>query len=81
MICHLKDQSLKGPPRAVKTIKRSSTETDQTFLQEMDMLSKVPHPNIIKVFEMYSSDRSYHVVTEYFKGQILLNRINEQQLF
>lgn len=54
-----------GKIRAIKQIKRSSIRNPIQFTNEMDILKKVDHPNIIKVFETYEDETNYYVVTEY----------------
>ncbi|CAD8056924.1 unnamed protein product [Paramecium primaurelia] len=47
-------------------------------LRELDILTQLDHPNIIKVFEEYEDDMYYHFVMEYCSGGELLERIVEQ---
>lgn len=44
-------------------------------LRELDILTQLDHPNIIKVFEEYEDDMYYHFVMEYCNGGELLERI------
>lgn len=46
-------------------------------MAEMELLSKLDHPNIIKVYELYYYNSFYYVVTEYCKGGTILKYINE----
>lgn len=50
---------------------------DQFYLvlRELDILTQLDHPNIIKVFEEYEDDQYYHFVMEYSSGGELLERI------
>lgn len=54
-----------------------SKEIKKEFLAEMELLSKLDHPNIIKVYELYYYNCFYYVVTEYCKGGTILNYIND----
>ncbi|CAD8152911.1 unnamed protein product [Paramecium octaurelia] len=47
-------------------------------LRELDILTQLDHPNIIKVFEEYEDDMYYHFVMEYCSGGELLERIVEK---
>lgn len=63
--------------RAIKTIKKLDINTDlrfkTQFFNEVDILKKVSHPNIVKLFEFYEDDRSFHLVTELLKGGDLVS--------
>lgn len=50
---------------------------DQFYLvlRELDILTQLDHPNIIRVFEEYEDDQYYHFVMEYSSGGELLERI------
>ena len=45
------------------------------MLRELDILTQLDHPNIIKVFEEYEDDMYYHFVMEHCSGGELLERI------
>ncbi|CAD8066848.1 unnamed protein product [Paramecium sonneborni] len=47
-------------------------------LRELDILTLLDHPNIIKVFEEYEDEMYYHFVMEYCSGGELLERIVEK---
>lgn len=51
--------------RAIKQIKKSSIKNPTQFVNEMEILKKVDHPNIIKIYETYEDENNYYVVTEY----------------
>lgn len=50
--------------RAIKQIKKTSVKNPIQFTNEIDILKKVDHPNIIKIYETYEDESSYYVVTE-----------------
>ena len=37
-----------------------------TFINEFEILKKLDHPNIIKIYETFEDEANYYVVTEYF---------------
>jgi len=37
------------------------------MLNEVNILKKLDHPNIIRLFEVYKDIKSYYLVTEYAK--------------
>jgi calcium-dependent protein kinase len=67
-----------GLIRAMKVIKRESLhyqDDDQKFLKEIEILIGCDHPNIIKIFEYYSDDYNYYLITEYISGGELYETI------
>jgi len=65
--------------RAVKSILKTSITPDMRgksrFFQEVDILKRTDHPNIVKIYEFYEDEKSYHVITEYIKGGELFDFI------
>jgi calcium-dependent protein kinase len=51
------------------------------FLKEIEVLSKLDHPNIIKVFEYYVDNKYYYVVTELASGGELYEQITKIQYY
>ena len=70
----------KGQPqkkRAIKLIKKRPTLQPATFFNEVNILMKMDHPNIIKIYETFEDEKGYYVVTEYItiELQFMLRRI------
>ncbi len=42
------------------------------------MLRKVSHPNVLQVIELFEDATHYYIVTEYFEGEELLDKVNNQ---
>jgi calcium-dependent protein kinase len=64
--------------RAMKVVKVDTVnyqDDDKRFLKEIEMLSQLDHPNIIKIFEYYSDDLNYYVITELANGGELYEQI------
>lgn len=60
-----------GIIRAMKVIKKDSVrfqDDDKKFLKEIEELIKLEHPNIIKIFEYFTDDLNYYLITEYISG-------------
>ena len=60
--------------RAMKMIKKESIEMqddDKKFLKEIEILMKLDHPNIVKVYEYYVDDIYYYLIMEYISGGML----------
>jgi calcium-dependent protein kinase len=61
---------------AVKSIDKLklTTKNIQNLSREIEALSSLDHPNIIKYFETYNDLKYFHIVTEYLSGGELLER-------
>lgn len=53
-----------GNIRAIKQIKRSSVRVPATFTNEIEILKRLDHPNIIKIYETFEDKDNYYVITE-----------------
>ena len=72
--------------RAMKIIKKLSTENSQkeddiNFKSEITILMDIDHPNIIKIFEYYSDESNYYIITEYVSGCELYDFILKAKKF
>ena len=75
-----------GHIRAVKVLSKEALKSqmddnDQTFIQEISILSKLDHPNIIKIFDYYTDNKNYYVVNELAAGGELYDQIVNLQFF
>ena len=75
--------------RAVKKISKSIINTKPKLRAQMkkefDILRKLDHPNIMKMYEAFESSNSIYIVTEYLSGGTLLeyfekNNFSEHQI-
>lgn len=68
--------------RAIKIIdtRHMHKEDKLKIFQEIKILSKLDHPNIIKIYEYFNSSRNIFIVTELLSGGELFDRIIEQQM-
>ena len=71
---------------AMKVIKKDpNNELDeQEIKNEIDILKKLSHPNIVKIYEFYISNSHYYIITEFCKdGELfsyIKNKYSERQL-
>lgn len=72
-----------GEERAIKVIKKESLGKDQkdSVFAELELLKKMDHPNIIKLYEVFESEEKYHVVTEYCRGGSIIDFIKQRRHF
>ena len=51
------------------------------MLGEIDVLRFIEHENIIKLYEVYESDKYIHLIFEYLDGGELFERIKSKGLY
>lgn len=49
--------------------------------KEVEILKKLNHPNILKIYDFYFDSRNYYIITEYCRGGELFDKIHELGLF
>ena len=47
----------------------------ESFQAEISILRKLDHPNILKLYEIFSDDKRFYLVTELCKGGELFDEI------
>lgn len=52
-----------------------SEDEEKAFQEEMGILSKLDHPNILKLYEVFQDEKRYYLVTELCKGGELFDTI------
>lgn len=80
--------------RAIKIITKSSVTSSSeraaaaadfnnssTLLDEVAVLKKLDHPNIMKLYEFFEDKRNYYLVSELYKGGELFDEIIHRQKF
>ncbi len=71
-------------PRAMKVVSKETLQyqdDDKKFLKEIEVLSQLDHPNILKVFEYYQDSQNYYVITELCQGGELYEQIYQLNHF
>ena len=63
--------------RAMKTLQKYNSNEEE-IINEISILKKLDHPNIIKIFEFYSNSDSYSLITEFCTEGDLSDMIKEQ---
>ena len=62
--------------RAMKKIsKKNTTTTEQDILNEIEMLKKLDHLNLVKIYEFYTTKEDYYIITDYCKYGQLFDKI------
>lgn len=62
--------------RALKIIKKKKNEHFSSF-EEIDVLKKMDHSNILKIFEFYELEENYYLITDLFDGVELFDFVVE----
>ena len=61
---------------AIKSMNKSKFKNKLDELKnEVDILSKTDHPNVVKLYEYFDEDYFFHIVTEFCSGGELFDRI------
>lgn len=78
-LAHLQDDPNKI--YAVKSIDKTRLQQFQieVLSREIDILSTVDHPNVIRYYETYMDERYFHIVTEYLSGGDLLTGMSRKK--
>lgn len=73
-----------GQERALKVVSKAIIkyqDDDKKFLKEIELLSQLDHPYIIKVYEYFVENNNYYVVQELCKGGELYEQIYQIESF
>ena len=67
---------------AIKSIsKKKLTDNNlDDLIKEVDIISSLDHPNIIKFYETYNDQFYFHIVMELCRGKDLLSRMNKEKM-
>lgn len=66
--------------RAMKVIPKSNILEgidNSTVISEINILRKLDHPNIMKIFEFYEDDENFYLISEYCDQGDLLGKMNK----
>jgi len=72
-----------GKEFAVKCIKKEMVEGEDIKLlrREVQIMKKLDHPNILKLYEVYEDDKQFFLVMELVKGKELFDKIVERGMY
>jgi calcium-dependent protein kinase len=59
----------------MKIIKKDSLKKTSEFINEIQMLKDIDHPNVLRYYEYYEDKHNYYIITEYCAGGELINHI------
>ena len=58
-----------------------SKEFVESLLNEIEILKKLDHPNIVKIYEFYQDKLNFYLITEYIGGGELFDKITKIKCF
>ena len=65
---------------AIKVMNKKKLKDHLDIIQEeVSILTKLDHPNIVKYYETYTDEKYIYLVMEYIDGGELLDKITEQE--
>lgn len=64
--------------RAVKVIRRDNADLKE-ISNEIEVLSRLSHPNIMQIYEIFQDKTNFYIVTEFCKGGELLDIIESKE--
>lgn len=67
--------------RAVKKVAKKKIKNMERFKQEINILQKLDHPNVLKLYEYFEDEKNVYLVTELCKGGELFDKIIEEEFF
>ena len=73
-----------GVIRAMKVISKKKLKygfTDEDILQEIDVLKKLEHPHIIKIYEFYNYEKHYYIINEFCNEGDLSEKLSKLRKF
>jgi len=62
---------------ALKIINKESWFTNEHEVNEIELLKRLDHPNILRLYEFAQNEKNFYLITEYCEGGQLLEYINE----
>ena len=76
---YLSENRISKERRAVKEIEKTRAEklggSKSKFISEVEIISRLDHPNIIKIYEMYEDAKKFYIVSELCTGGELFDYI------
>ena len=76
----LVEHKITGMIRAMKIMPKSDELNDSSVLNELYILKKIDQQNVIKIYEFYSDEKNFYLITEYCSGGDLYTATKNQNL-
>jgi len=63
--------------RAMKIIKKVDVTDEENVFAELEVLKRLDHPNILKLYEVFEEEDFFYVVTEFCEGGEVLKSLKK----
>lgn len=70
-----------GFTRAVKIVSKSKIQNPEKFWLEINILIELDHPNVLKLYEYFESEKNIYLITEMCRGGELFDKIVAEGCF
>ena len=65
---------------AIKTMQKNKVGNSVDYInQEIGILRRLDHPNIVRYYEAFESDKHIYLVMEYCEGEELFTRLSQEE--
>ena len=75
--CHLVKNKITGLQFACKELAKKNLSDYEGLMREVNLMIKLDHPNIIKLYEVYETEKNIYLIMELCTGGELFDRIVE----
>ena len=78
---YIVSNKLTGDKRVMKIIDKSkiyTEESEKKIANELSILQKMDHPNILKIFEFYTTPKTYNLIVELCTGGKIFEELTEK---
>ena len=77
----LVENKITGMIRAMKILNKTKFKNNEALiLNELNIMKKINHQNVVKIYEYYSDNSNYYLITEYCSGGDLYKVIKNENL-
>jgi len=65
--------------KKISKVKLTNPNDSESFINEIKILQKLEHPNIIKIYELFEDEDFFYIVSEYISEGNLFNKIEAME--
>lgn len=72
---HIENKQIRAMKIISKLDKNNKVKKKASYINEIEILKNIDHPNIIKIFEYFETDKKLYIICEYCKGGQLFDSL------